>query len=332
MTVSLVPGCTPAGASASAGTDPGVTSLVFMGWATGGSMQMRVDATAETVRLEHPEWRVTSFAPGGEARMQETRIQQGADFYLAPVFRPLEIEVNASLRPDLDYAALTDYRIVMPSAYTYVQCLARGGAGLGDIGDIVARRYPFKMGSGVGMVRLLFDKILRYYGSSISDSEAWGASYQNAVMTSAEGVEALQSGRVDVGFTCASVPHPVYVGVDFDVRLVELADPGLVAFLANYGCAPGVIPAGSYPFVNTDVPTVYAQESLVARPDIPDEVVYEVCKSVFEHLDIVLAAHPASGRQLTPEGIAAAIVLAEQSGLSYHAGALRYYRERGWVA
>jgi TRAP-type uncharacterized transport system substrate-binding protein len=63
-----------------------------------------------------------------------------------------------------------------------------------------------------------------------------------------------------------------------------------------------------------------------------DDVVYEVCKAVFTHIDILLAAHPSSGRQLTPEGISTAIALAEKNGQSYHPGALKYYRERGWLA
>lgn len=328
----MVPGCAPAEPSAPAGGGSGNVSLVFMGFITGGSMQMRVDAIAESVRREHPEWQVTSFAPGGEARLQETRIQQAADFYLPPVFRPLEIEVHGPLHPDIDYERLTDYRLVMPSSYVYVHCLTRSATGLSDIGDLVQRRYPFKMGSGAGVVRLLFEKILAYYGSTIAETESWGASYQTAVMTSAEGIEALQSGRTDVGFTYASLPHPTYIGASQDLRLLGISDPGLAAALAEYGCSPGVIPAGSYPFVTADVPTVYAQESLAARPDVPDDIVYEVCKAVFTHIDVLLASHPSSGRQLTPEGVAAAMSLAERCGQAYHPGALRYYRERGWIA
>ena len=332
VTVSMLPACSPAEPLAPTNADPGEVSLVFMGFVPGGSMQMRADAMAEAVRREHPEWQVTSFAPGGEARLQETRIQQAADFYLPPVFRRLEIEVHGPLHPDIDYEKLTDYRIVMPSSYAYIHFLAQGTTGLSDIGDIVERRYPFKMGSGVGIVRLLFDKMLAYYGSSIAETESWGASYQIAVMTNAEGIEALQSGRVDVGFTYASVPHPNFMGVNFDVRLLGISDPGLIDLLSEYGCAPGVIPAGTYPFVTADVPTVFAQESLVARPDVSDDVVYEVCKAVFTHIDILLAAHPSSGRQLTPEGVATAIARSEKNGQSYHPGALKYYRERGWIA
>lgn len=326
-----VSACSPVAPIGTDGSSNDTVEIVFMGFVAGGSMQMRADAMAEVVRLEHPDWRVTSFAPGGEARLQETRILGDADFYIPPVFRPLEIEVHAPLHPDIDYEQATEYRIVMPSSYVYVHMLALERTGLTDIADIVDRQYPFTMGSGVGIVRLLFDKMLGYYGTSITETEMWGARYETALMTSAEGMDALESGRVDVGFTYASVPHPTYMGVDFDVRLLGISDPGLLELLETYGCSPTVIPAGAYPFVKSDVPTAFAQESLVTRPDMPDEIVYEVCRAVFDHLDILLAAHPSSGRQLTPEGVASAIALAEKLGQSYHPGALKYFRDKGWL-
>jgi TRAP transporter TAXI family solute receptor len=324
--------CSPTAPTNSDVEQPDGVDLVFMGFIAGGSMQMRSDAIAETVRLEHPEWHVTSFAPGGEARLQETRILGEADFYLPPVFRPLEIEVHGPLHPDIDYEKATDYRIVLPSSFTYVHLLALDKTGLNDIGDIVERRYPFVMGSGTGIVRLLFDKMLGYYGASIAETEAWGAKYTAAVMAAAEGVEALESGSIDLGFTYASIPHPLYMAVDSNVRLLSISDPGLLQLLEAYGCSPAVIPAGTYPFVDSDVPTVYAQESLATRPDMPDDIVYEVCKAVFAHMDVLLAAHPSSGRQLTPEGVAAAVALAEKNGQSYHPGALKFFREKGWLS
>jgi TRAP-type uncharacterized transport system substrate-binding protein len=64
---------------------------------------------------------------------------------------------------------------------------------------------------------------------------------------------------------------------------------------------------------------------------LPDDVAYGVCEAVFNHVDILVAAHAPTSAMLTPEAIAEAVALAERSGLAYHAGALAYYRDRGWI-
>ena len=329
--LALLPACTPTEVTPSDEGGSDSVSLVILGFTAGGSMQMRADALAEAVRLEHPDWQVASLAPGGEARLIEARINGEADFYLPPVFRRLEVEVHAPLHPDIDYEQATDYRLVMPSSFVYVHLFALDRTGLTSFSDLVARRYPFTLGVGAGNVRLLWDKMLRYYGSSIQDTEAWGAHYETMLMSSAEGVEALQSGRVDMGFTYGALPNPAYMGAEFDLGLLDIADPGLVQALEAYGCVPGTIPAGTYPFVDADVTTVGTQESFVTRPDMPDDIVYAVCEAMFAHQDVLLTAHPASGRQLTPEAIAAAVVFAEKNGLSFHPGALKYFRDQGWL-
>lgn len=306
-------------------------ALTFLGIAPGASQQLKVDAIAEAVRLEHPEWSVTSLAAGGEARLIERRIAGEADFYFSSSFRGIEIEVFTPLHSDIDFEQATAYSLVMPSTEAPVQLFALPRTGLTSPAGIVERRYPFTMGCGAGIMRSLFGRILEYYGSSLEESESWGAAYETMIATSQESVESLQAGRTDMGFTFGPVPSPTLMAATFDLRYLPLSDPGLVGMLEGYGCVPAVIPAGMYPFVTADVPTVMTVESLVARPDIPDDVVYEVCAAVFDHLDILSAAHPSATVLLTPENIASAVALAQSNDQPYHPGALRYYRDCGWI-
>lgn len=324
--------CAHAEAPATPAGTTGDVSLAFVGIAAGSSMQLKADAIAEAVRLEHPEWTVTSMASGGEARLVEKRIAGEADFYFSTSFRELEVPVFAPLHPDIDFEAATAYSIVMPSSRAHVQMFALGQTGLSSPADIVERKYPFTLGCGAGIMRTLFGKILEYYGASIEESEVWGAKYETMIATSPESVESLQAGRTDMGFTFSTMPSPALLGATFDLRYLPLSDPGLVRMLEGYGCVPAVIPKSMYAFLTADVPTVMTIESLVARPDVPDDVVYEVCEAVFAHLDVLAAAHPSATVLLTPEGIAAAVALAEKNNEPYHPGALAYYREQGWIA
>ena len=58
---------------------------------------------------------------------------------------------------------------------------------------------------------------------------------------------------------------------------------------------------------------------------MPDDVVYEVVKAVFDNFDRFRSLHPAFANLQESEMISA--------GLSapLHPGAERYYRERGWI-
>ena len=326
-----LPGCASPRTDAPVDGPDEAVSLTIFGLAPGSGMQLRADAIAEAVRLEHPDWNVSSMAAGGEARLIEKRVSGEADLYYSSSFRALEVPVFASLHPGIDFEAATNYHIVLPSSVVYVQMFAMGSTGLETPADVVERQCPFKLGCGAGIMRALFASILEYYGATIEDTEAWGATYETMIASSTESVESLQSGRTDMGFTFGGLPAPALMGATVDLHYLPLSDPGLVEMLRQYGCRPDVIPAGLYPFVTSDVATVSTYESLVARPDVPEDVIYGVCEAIFEHLDLLVAAQSSSADLLTQEWIADAVGRADENGEVYHPGALKYLRDRGWI-
>ncbi|MFQ5625512.1 MAG: TAXI family TRAP transporter solute-binding subunit, partial [Methyloligellaceae bacterium] len=69
--------------------------------------------------------------------------------------------------------------------------------------------------------------------------------------------------------------------------------------------------------------TFGATVTLVSSADVSEELVYAFVKAVFENLEDLKRSHPAF-RNLDPAKMI-------QDGLTapYHAGAMRYYREKG---
>ena len=84
------------------------------------------------------------------------------------------------------------------------------------------------------------------------------------------------------------------------------------------------IPAGMYGD-NPDITTFGVGATFVSSAKVPDEVVYTVVKAVFENFDQFKALHPAFANLKEAEMIA--------DGLSapLHPGAVKYYKERGWM-
>jgi uncharacterized protein len=85
---------------------------------------------------------------------------------------------------------------------------------------------------------------------------------------------------------------------------------------------PSTIAAGTYRSLTKDYPTIGLYNFAVAHKDLPDGLVYQIVKTVFEHHAELMKAHPVA-RETVPENIA------RNTLFPVHPGALRYYREKG---
>jgi TRAP transporter TAXI family solute receptor len=145
-------------------------------------------------------------------------------------------------------------------------------------------------------------------------------------LKSAEQAKALCDNKVDaIVFT---VGHPngsiKEATTSCDARLVPVSGPaidGLVADNSYYRHA--TIPGGMYQGTDGDVATFGVGATFVSSARVPDEVVYQVVKAVFENLDRFRRLHPAfahlDAKQMVKDGLSAPL----------HPGAERYYREAG---
>ena len=111
-----------------------------------------------------------------------------------------------------------------------------------------------------------------------------------------------------------------------DVELVSVTGEPvdkLVADNAYYRTA--VIPGGTYKGTDSDTTTFGVGATLVSSADVPEDVVYTLVKAVFENFDDFKKLHPAFANLKEAEMI--------KDGLSapLHAGAEKYYKERGWM-
>ncbi|MCB1376340.1 MAG: TAXI family TRAP transporter solute-binding subunit, partial [Rhodobacteraceae bacterium] len=105
-------------------------------------------------------------------------------------------------------------------------------------------------------------------------------------------------------------------------KTVFVSIPAEIAEKLGAPYTAGVIPAGTYPGQDADVPTVGIVNFLVTRSDVSDETAYEMTKLLFEKLDTLKAAHSAANG-ISIEGAVQALPL------PLHPGAEKYYKEMG---
>lgn len=103
------------------------------------------------------------------------------------------------------------------------------------------------------------------------------------------------------------------------VRLRSL-DPQLVVAASDGAFYPFTIPAGTYPGQDADIHTLATAIILVARPDLDEELVYQLTRWLYQEQDNPLSSYPSA------RWIKTRYALHGQT-FPIHPGAQRFYRE-----
>jgi TRAP transporter TAXI family solute receptor len=108
-----------------------------------------------------------------------------------------------------------------------------------------------------------------------------------------------------------------------DVRLVGIPDEGLARMQKfNNGYQRGIIPKGTYPGQEQDVPTVEYTTHFIVRCELDEQFVYDMLDSIYNGRDDLAAIARAI------KGVAPAS-MARDIGVPMHPGATRWYTEKG---
>ena len=135
----------------------------------------------------------------------------------------------------------------------------------------------------------------------------------------------LRDGRADILFDTVLKGHPMITEVSLtgDVRFLDISDRARKA-LAEAGVKPSIIPqwfkGQNGPTKSGDFGTV-----LIASSDLPDDVAYQITKTVIENMPEMAKNYPAWKNFKAKEA-----AKKENTGIPLHPGAARYYKERGF--
>ncbi len=111
-----------------------------------------------------------------------------------------------------------------------------------------------------------------------------------------------------------------------EANLVPVTGPEIDKLVAdNPYYAKATIPGGMYAGNPDPVDTFGVKATFVTSADVPDDVVYEVVKAVFDNFDRFKGLHPAFA-ELKPEDM-----VTQGNSAPLHPGAEKYYREKGWI-
>ena len=149
-----------------------------------------------------------------------------------------------------------------------------------------------------------------------------------AEFTSSEQSTALCNGDIDAyGYTVGVPNAGVAQAADgCGASIINLNNDAVKKLVAdNPYYAFATIPAGTYSTTTEDVTTFGVKATFVTSSKVSSEMVYEVTRAVFENFDAFKSLHPAFAN-LTPEAM-----IKEGLSAPLHEGAIKYYKEQGWM-
>jgi TRAP transporter TAXI family solute receptor len=191
------------------------------------------------------------------------------------------------------------------------------GSPLANVCDLEGRRVGVGP-SGHGSLANLREIFSAGCGFTFDDITAIYLPYDQAL-------SALGDGRLEAAVLYVSPPIPAIseFGATRRFRLLPLTEEARDAVVAKYPYyLKTTIPTGAYTGVTADIPVVGTSNGLMVSADLPEDLVYQITKATFDHLDRFRGSYP------TIAGFT--LEVASKGGLiPYHEGAIRYYRERG---
>jgi hypothetical protein len=198
--------------------------------------------------------------------------------------------------------------------------VARADSGVKNFDDLKGKRVNIgNPGSGQ---RATMDVVLKAKGWT-TDDFALASELKAAEQAGALGDNKIDAMIYTVGHPAGAIQEAT---TTTDAVLVNVDGPaieGLVNDNPYYAWA--TIPGGMYKGNPDDIKTFGVKATFVSSEDVPEEVIYQVVKAVFDNFDRFKKLHPAfenlTEEQMIKDGLSAPL----------HAGAVKYYKERGWM-
>lgn len=207
---------------------------------------------------------------------------------------------------------IANHRLLWNSATTYMHWAVTKDSGIKTFEELEGKLFnPSTIGGGGEYITEKVFQVLGFkpkiYRAKLSDA-----------------AEAVKDGRI-VGFSYnGTLPTPIFVEVHAfrPIRLLSLREDQVKKAIEAYPFfVRKVIPANTYKDAPEAV-TLGLYSNFTTNKEIPDDVIYEVVKTFWQHLPEIAKAFPLVANTKPEETVLSATA-------PLHKGALKYYREIG---
>ncbi len=220
-----------------------------------------------------------------------------------------------------DVGADKKLRIVFslhPEPFTIV---ARKDAKIATFDDLKGKRV--NLGAPGSGMRATMEELMQRKGWTM-------ASFSAVIdLKGSDQGQALCGGTIDAMVYAGGHPNGAIQQVTSacPTKLVDVTGPIIDTMIKEHPFyTHAIIPGGMYVGNERDVHTFGVKAVLVTSGDLDDNTVYQMVKAVFDNLDNFKTLHPVFAT------LDAQHMALDTDTAPLHAGAAKYYREKGWLA
>lgn len=287
-----------------------IRQLKFMSGPQGGSWVPLAGAIAELVQKQAPGLQVTVLPGAGIANvkaLQGGRAELGfgnanstADGYAG------RAPFDQATRDVLNVVTLYDQ---------YFQLVVPADSGIRTVADLKGKRLATQPRGNTG--EQITRELLEVNGLAYDDlAKVHFVSYTDAV-------ELIKNRQADAFGLITTIPASAVLDLATSrpVRLLSIDEQALAKLKAkNSGYGTLRVPRGTYPGQESDAVTVGTYTHVVANAGVPEDVIYQVTRTIVESRDqLAIVVSAMRGRSLD--------AMAQDVGVPFHPGAKRYFDE-----
>ena len=218
-----------------------------------------------------------------------------------------------------DLGKIQNLRILASLFPEPTQFVVNADSGITSVPQLKGKRItPGPKGSAIEIVTR---RIFEAYGMSPKDVQ-WRP------LNQAEAAEQMLDRHLDAILLGAmTYPAPAIINVSSQrpIRLLSLSDAVIDKLVKTHkGLEAFTLAPGSYKGVDYPVKGVSATVVLIVREDMPQDAAYAITKSIAENFDRYSIISK-------PMAMWKAKEMAKDVGFPLHPGAMKYYKEKGWI-
>ena len=288
-----------------------------------GSSWYRIGAAIAERTNQGLEGHPISAVPGAGGISNPARVGLApGDFGMA--FLPF---MRSAYRGDPPYQqAFADLRHVATLTRNKFHVIVAEESPLTDLEDLNRDRLAVRIGTGPpgSGEEFLLRESLRAYGVSYDDIRDWGGRLD--LMGSVERTDQFRDRHIDLIVFNINEPAAIVTQLMLTrpTRFLPISDEVRRGLQSDWQVRVLDIPANTYPNQAEAVPTVGLVFGIFTTADLGEDIVYHLTRTVAEDKPYLDTVHPGF-RSWAPRD------MIENAGVPTHPGALRYYRERGWI-
>lgn len=200
----------------------------------------------------------------------------------------------------------------------YFQVVVLADAGINKVEDMKGKAIAVQTRGNTA--EIISQHLLKAHGLSYEAMSKvnFMASYNDAAAL-------LQDGHAQIFTLGTTIPASSVMDLASSrgIKLVPVTDAGVAAMKKiNAGYTKGVIPAGTYPKQDADVPVIAYSAHFITSCKLPEDKIYAVTKAMATQIADMAAVNKAMSKVTVKD-------MAEDIGVPFHPGAAKYYREVG---